>query len=343
MTSSTSPPRTAVRGFDVPAFVDKFRGELEENGKSLATNYLADGRIISIVMTAIAGGGWVGIHEDVTAQRAQARLVEEKATELELTNARFTAALRHMSHGLCLFGPDKRVIVANARYAEIYRLNEDQVKPGTALRDILQAREDNGTGFATNMDSYLQVNVKQAAEIQRIADGRMISIKRQPMSNGGWLTTHEDVTAEKQNEKLIAEKAAELEVINTRFSTALSNMAQGLCMFDGEKRLTVWNDRYVELLGMPEHLLKVGTPLREILTDRVSRGMLKKLDDARRSGAGRRAARAAARRNACRRVAERKIRDADAPADGRRRLGHADRGHHRAAPRRGRDRASGAA
>ncbi len=268
-----------VRGFDVPAFVDKFRGELEENGKSLATNHLADGRIISIVMTAIAGGGWVGIHEDVTAQRAQARLVEEKATELELTNARFTAALRHMSHGLCLFGPDKRVIVANTRYAEIYRLNEDQVKPGTTLRDILQAREDNGTGFATNMDSYLQVNVRQAAEMQRIADGRMISIKRQPMSNGGWLTTHEDVTAEKQNEKLIAEKAAELEVINTRFSTALSNMAQGLCMFDGEKRLTVWNDRYIELLSMPEHLLKVGTPLREILTDRVSRGMLKKLDD----------------------------------------------------------------
>ena len=266
-------------GFEVPAFVDKFRHELEETGKSLATNYLADGRIISIVKTAIAGGGWVGIHEDVTAQRAQAKLIEEKAAELEETNSRFTAALRHMSHGLCLFGPDKRVVVANARYAQLYHLSEDQVKPGTALRDILQAREDNGTGFATDMDDYVQINVKQAAEIQRIADGRYISIKRQPMANGGWLTTHEDVTAEKQNEKVIAEKASELEVINTRFSTALDNMAQGLCMFDGQSRLTVWNDRYVELLGMPEHLLKVGTPLRNILFDRVSRDLRKQPDD----------------------------------------------------------------
>ena len=48
-------------------------------------------------------------------------------------------------------------------------------------------------------------------------------------------------------------RPAELEVMNTRFSTALDNMAQGLCMFDGEKRLTVWNDRYVELFGMPAH------------------------------------------------------------------------------------------
>ena len=139
-----------VRGFDVAAFVDKFRRELEETGKSLATNYLADGRIIAIVKTAIAGGGWVGIHEDVTAQRAQARLVEEKAAELELANTRFTAALHNMSQGLCLFDPDQRVVVANARYAEIYRLHEDQIKPGTSLREILQARGYCWTGCGTN-------------------------------------------------------------------------------------------------------------------------------------------------------------------------------------------------
>jgi diguanylate cyclase (GGDEF)-like protein len=147
------------------------------------------------------------------------------------------------------------------------------------LRDILQAREENGTGFVTDRDAYLKVNVKRATEIQEVADGRVISIKRQPMSNGGWLTTHEDVTTEKRSEKLIAEKAAELELMNTRFSTALDNMAQGLCMFDGNQRLTVWNDRYVELLSMPAHLLKVGTPLHEILSSRVATGMRRNPDD----------------------------------------------------------------
>jgi diguanylate cyclase (GGDEF)-like protein len=261
------------KNFDVVKFIDGFLSELRKNGKSLSVNQMADGRIISIAMGAIAGGGWVGTHEDITEQRLQSKLLEEKAAELELANTRFNTALEHMSQGICLFGPDQRVVVANARYARLYHLTEDQVKPGTALREILRARDDNGTGFAVDVDAYVTAHVKRAAEIQKIADGRMISIKRQPMANGGWLTTHEDVTAEKHNEKLIAEKAAELEVINTRFSTALSNMAQGLCMFDGEKRLTVWNDRYAELLSMPEHLLKIGTPLRDIVTDRVSRGL----------------------------------------------------------------------
>jgi diguanylate cyclase (GGDEF)-like protein len=212
------------------------------------------------------------------AVRYQIRL-DRSQTELELANARFTAALRNMSQGLCLFDPEQRVVVANARYAEIYRLGEDQIEPGTSLREILQAREASGTGFVTDPDAYVSVNIKQATEIQQLADGRLISIKRQPMSNGGWLTTHEDVTAEKLSEKLLAEKASELEVMNTRFSTALSNMAQGLCMFDGERHLTVWNDRYVELLGMPERLLKVGTPLREILAYRVARDMRRTIDD----------------------------------------------------------------
>jgi diguanylate cyclase (GGDEF)-like protein len=264
---------------DVTAFVDKFRHELGETGKSQATTHLRDGRIISIIKTAIADGGWVGIHEDVTAQRAQARLVEEKAAELGLANARFNAALQHMSHGICVYDRDQRVVVANPRYAEIYRLREDQVKPGTHIRQILQARCDNGSNFTVDFDAYTTVNVKRATETQELADGRVVTIKRQPMASGGWLTTHEDVTAEKKSEKLLAEKATELEVMNTRFSTALDNMAQGLCMFDGERRLTVWNDRYVELLSMPAHLLKVGTPLHEILASRVATGMRREPDD----------------------------------------------------------------
>jgi len=265
--------------FDAATLVDEFRRELRETGKSQATYYLSDGRIIYLVKTAIADGGWVGIHEDVTAQRAQARLVEEKAAELGLANARFNAALQHMSHGICLFDPQQRVVVANPRYAEIYRLREDQVKPGTTLREILQARTQSGSNFIISNESYLSVNVKRASETQQLVDGRLIAIKRQPMANGGWLTTHEDVTAEKKNEQLLSEKAAELEVMNTRFSTALSNMAQGLCMFDGEKRLTVWNNRFAELFEMPEQLLKVGTPFEEIVANRVARSLRKQIDD----------------------------------------------------------------
>jgi diguanylate cyclase (GGDEF)-like protein len=66
--------------------------------------------------------------------------------------------------------------------------------------------------------------------------------------------------------------------MNTRFSTALSNMAQGLCMFDGEKRLTVWNERFAQLYGLPADLVRPGMFFSEIATHLVARGLIKSID-----------------------------------------------------------------
>jgi diguanylate cyclase (GGDEF)-like protein/PAS domain S-box-containing protein len=234
-----------------------------------------DGREIAIKRAPTPEGGWVATHEDVTEQRRQEKLIKEKAAELELMNARFDAALRNMSQGICLFDADQRVVVSNARYAELYHLSHDQVAPGTTLRQILELRRANGIHFETPPETYVTVNVKQANEIQKLADGRFISIKRQPMVGGGWLTTHEDVTAEKRSQRLLAEKAAELEIINDRFDAALSNMSQGISMFDGRRRLVVWNARYGEIYQLPQTLLKVGTAQEDIAHDIVSRGVAK--------------------------------------------------------------------
>jgi len=53
---------------------------------------------------------------------------------------------------------------------------------------------------------------------------------------------------------------------------ALNNMTQGLCMFDGAARLTLCNERYLEMYGLrPEHG-RAGTPLRQLLVHRVAAG-----------------------------------------------------------------------
>ncbi len=54
--------------------------------------------------------------------------------------------------------------------------------------------------------------------------------------------------------------------------TALNNITQGLCMFDDAARLTLCNDRYLEMYGlMPEHG-RPGTALRDLLLYRIAAG-----------------------------------------------------------------------
>jgi diguanylate cyclase (GGDEF)-like protein len=107
------------------------------------------------------------------------------------------------------------------------------------------------------------------------AKGRTIQIKHRPLPDGGWVATHEDITERSRQENAIRQQAGELARINMQFDEALGNMAQGLCMFDGDKRLVVWNERYAELYRTPPELLKVGAPHQAIIADRISRGILK--------------------------------------------------------------------
>lgn len=164
----------------------------------------ADGRVILIQRTPMSDGGWVATHEDVTEQKRGERLLAEKAVELEQMNERFDVALNNMSQGLCMFDAEQKVVVSNARYGEIYHLSPDQMKPGTSLRQILEYSREQGTNFDVAPETFVKINVKEANEVRELADGRVVAIARHMMPNGGWLATHEDITARAQNEKRIA-------------------------------------------------------------------------------------------------------------------------------------------
>jgi methyl-accepting chemotaxis protein len=54
--------------------------------------------------------------------------------------------------------------------------------------------------------------------------------------------------------------------------SALNNMTQGLCMFDGAARLILCNERYLEMYGLRAENVGRGTPLRDLLIERTAAG-----------------------------------------------------------------------
>ena len=54
------------------------------------------------------------------------------------------AALNNMVQGLAMFDAEHRLVLANRRYAEMYGLTPEQVKPGTTLRQIIEHRVAKG-------------------------------------------------------------------------------------------------------------------------------------------------------------------------------------------------------
>jgi diguanylate cyclase (GGDEF)-like protein len=72
--------------------------------------------------------------------------------------------------------------------------------------------------------------------------------------------------------QLLKERDALISEQNLWFETAINNMTQGLCLFDGGERLIVCNQRYLELYGLDRDRLRPGVTLRDILEMRFAAG-----------------------------------------------------------------------
>ena len=63
-----------------------------------------------------------------------------------------------------------------------------------------------------------------------------------------------------------------IEEQNLRLDAALNNMNQGLCMFDADDRLVVWNQRYVDMYKVDPAGIWLGCTVRDLLDARIAAG-----------------------------------------------------------------------
>ena len=98
-----------------------------------------------------------------------------------------------------------------------------------------------------------------------LADGRTISIANYATTDGGWVSTHEDITEQKRSDQKLREQKLQLD-------TALNNMSQGLNMFDASGRLVVCNERYLQMYRLSADVVKPGCTVEELVEARIANG-----------------------------------------------------------------------
>ena len=223
----------------------------------------ADGRVTRAFDQPMPGGGWVTTHEDITEQRQAEEQVRDQKLKLE-------AALDNMSQGLVMFDRNTRLILVNKRYLEMYNLSADQVTPGTTFLELMKLRRAAGLLDADPEEHAKKIlaSVAQGRTETWIipsTDGRITRAQHQPMADGGWVTTHEDITEQRRAEEQVRDQKFQLD-------TALANMTHGLVMFDGNTRLILCNKRYLEMYGLSADQVKPGILLWDLLALRQEQG-----------------------------------------------------------------------
>ena len=110
-----------------------------------------------------------------------------------------------------MFDADKRLVVSNERYASLYALPPELLKPGTSHEAIIAHRVSHGILAGEKTDAAVEQKLaalgkhstgKASSRVDKLADGRLIKVTRDPMPLGGWVATHEDVTEQAQRNSI---------------------------------------------------------------------------------------------------------------------------------------------
>ncbi len=132
----------------------------------------------------------------------------------------------------------------------MYGLAADQIKPGTTLRSILEARVRAGK-WPGGSPQYIETRLEEVKRREPyyvenvLLDGRIYAINHQPMSDGGWVATHIDITEQRRAEQ-------ELDETRKFLVSIIENIPVSVVVKDAKTRKYLLVNRAFEtMLGIP--------------------------------------------------------------------------------------------
>ncbi|WP_315726595.1 MULTISPECIES: PAS-domain containing protein [unclassified Bradyrhizobium] len=178
---------------------------------------------------------------------------------------RLDAAVANMAQGLIMLDSFGYVLMVNEQYRKLYGVPASIAKPGAHVREILAHRAKLGllrekpSDFLAALRQRMKEGRAEIVEVE-LADGRIIRISERPMAGGGWIATHEDFTAQRRNERILARAEYFLAAL-------LENIPQAVVAKDAQSLRYVFVNRATEVLfGLPRSEI-IGRAARDLFPE----------------------------------------------------------------------------
>ena len=156
--------------------------------------------------------GLIGTFQDISQQKSdELRLLQSEQFARERTEE-LNVMLANMNQGVSVFDGAANLVLWNERYLEIFEKTPEEITRGISFKDILQAEKTRGefTGSVDDAIKTLHADLGNNSVAQReyeLKSGKIISSVHAPLPGGGWVGTHEDITAREIASRKIAHAA----------------------------------------------------------------------------------------------------------------------------------------
>ena len=242
---------------DVDAMVARRVDSVRNPSGRSFEDHAPDGRWYRILRRRVAAGGTVTVMTDITEQKQAEQELADKEAQLH-------AALDNMPGALAYTDGEQKMVICNDRFKEMYQVPPELLQPGRPYADLLRFLAENGYYGEGDVDAMVAQRVESLRNPtgrsfeDHTPDGRWYRILRHRVPGGGTVTVMTDITEQKQAERELADKEAQLHI-------ALDNMPGALAYTDDALRLVICNSRFKEMYIVPQELLQPGRPYADLL------------------------------------------------------------------------------
>ncbi len=130
----------------------------------------------------------------------------EAQSRLEAERLRLDTAINNMSQGLILYDAAGYIVTCNRRYADMFGLSHDIIKPGCHIHQAMYHRKERNA-FSGNVEEFCADVMKGVAEgkvatkLHQLPNGRSFQVINTPLAQGGWVATIEEITERRKLEQ----------------------------------------------------------------------------------------------------------------------------------------------
>jgi diguanylate cyclase (GGDEF)-like protein len=137
------------------------------------------------------------------------RELNSLAGHLRHASDQLNAALNNMSQGLCMVDREQRLTVCNARFRSLFAVPATEASSGRTIDAVFQASSHRSDQLSTIIAAHqtFMLERTRGSCVHEIGNGRTLAISHQPLADGGWVATYEDITERRQAEARIAHLA----------------------------------------------------------------------------------------------------------------------------------------
>jgi signal transduction histidine kinase len=230
-----------------------------EQTESLHLVVAGQRRLYELTEAPLTSGGLMALAIDHTAVEAlQADLARHVAAAAEVLETLGTA--------IAVYGPDRRLKLANRAYADLWRLDADWLRTEPTIQEVLEAlRESRRLPEYADFPEFkrAQVNLFQSLtetreELLHLPDETTLRMVVTPHPFGGLMFTYEDVT-----DRLALERS--YNTLTAVQRETLDNLHEGVAVIGGDGRLKLFNPAYCRIWDFEAERLADRTPQSELV------------------------------------------------------------------------------